>query len=79
MVVRIKFLGILKKHQPTANAAGYWEVEARGQTIDAVLAGTSLAASQIGYVVLVNGLRKPRTYVLQDGEELMVMPLIAGG
>lgn len=79
MAVKIKFLGVLKKHQPNANAAGYWEVEAREQTLDAVFASTVLAETQIGYVILVNGLRKPRDYIVQDGDEIMVMPMIAGG
>lgn len=79
MSVRIRYLGMLKKYQPAENAAGYWETDSAGKPIREVLAETDLASALITYTLLVNGFRKDKGYVLQDGDIVNVVPMVAGG
>jgi molybdopterin converting factor small subunit len=79
MGVRIRYLGILKKYQPAENAAEYWETDCAGKTIGEVLAETDLAGVSMTYTLLVNGFRKDKDYVLQDGDKVNVVAMIAGG
>ena len=75
MTARIHLLGIFRKHQPSDP----WEIPADGKTdVSAILedAGVDPAA---GYVLLVNGSRKKKDYIPADGDDIKVMPLVAGG
>ena len=47
-------------------------------TIGEVLEETE-AAGRVAAVILVNKVRKDLDYVLQDGDTMTVMPLVAGG
>ncbi|TDY58044.1 Mut7-C ubiquitin [Aminivibrio pyruvatiphilus] len=75
MAVRLHLLGIFRKHQPSDP----WEIPPDGKTpLSAILedAGVDPAA---GYVLLVNGSRKKKDYIPADGDDIKVMPLVAGG
>jgi len=79
MSVQIRFLGIFKKFQPSDNGSGFWEVDGEGETIEEILHKTGLLQSNIGYTPIVNGIRKPKSYVLCAGDKVNIMPLVAGG
>jgi molybdopterin converting factor small subunit len=79
MSVRIRYLGMLKKYQPAKNDGEYWETDSAGKTIGEVLASTDLAGVPITYTLLVNGFRKDKNYVLQDGDKVNVIAMVAGG
>ena len=66
-MVKIKYFGILKPCMPQTEDDGYWHAEKAGMTI-----GENM-------VILVNKVRKPTDYVLQAGDTMTVMPLVAGG
>ncbi len=79
MSVQIRFLGILKKIQPSDNGSGFWEVDGEGKTLEELLNTTGLRQSNIGYTAIVNGIRKPQSYALRTGDKVNIMPLVAGG
>lgn len=79
MSVQIRLLGVLKTFQPSENEEGWWEIEAQGKTIEEILSTTNLSKSNIGYIVLVNGIRKSPRYILKEGDKVNIMPLVAGG
>jgi sulfur carrier protein ThiS len=60
-------------------ARDFWHMEAGEATVKEILARTSVDESLIGYAVIVNGVRKTKDYVLQDGDVVNIMPMIAGG
>ncbi len=77
-MVKIKFYGILKPYLPQTEADGFWHAEKAGATIAQVLEETGAEGNAV-MVLLVNRVRKEPDYVLQDGDTLTVMPLMAGG
>ena len=48
-------------------------------TIGQVLEETEVVGKVENMVILVNKVRKPTDYVLQAGDTMTVMPLVAGG
>lgn len=77
-MVKIKFYGILKPYMPEVAEDGFWHAEKAGMTIGQIMEETE-AAGKAATVILVNRVRKDMDYVLQDGDTLTVMPLVAGG
>ncbi len=77
-MVKIKYYGILKPYLPQTEEDGFWHAEKAGMTIGEVLEETE-AAGKVAAVILVNKVRKDLDYVLQDGDTMTVMPLVAGG
>ena len=77
--VKIRFLGVLKDFQPCENAAGIWEANLAGKTIDELLTSTGMAEQGWDYVALINGDTARQGYVLKDDDRLDVMTTIAGG
>lgn len=77
-MVKIKYYGILKPYLPQTEEDGFWHAEKAGMTIGEVLEETE-AAGRVAAVILVNKVRKDLDYVLQDGDTMTVMPLVAGG
>lgn len=77
-MVKIKYYGILKPYLPQVEEDGFWHAEKAGMTIGQVLEETE-AAGKVAAVILVNKVRKDMDYVLQDGDTMTVMPLVAGG
>lgn len=78
MTVKVRILGVLKKYQPVENEEGYW-VTAANRTVSEILAETSVEESHIGFSVLVNGIRKSKDYLTQEGDIVTIMPLLSGG
>ncbi|MBQ4149107.1 MAG: MoaD/ThiS family protein [Clostridium sp.] len=78
-MVKIKYFGILKPCMPQTEDDGYWHAEKAGMTIGQVLEETEVVGKVENMVILVNKVRKPMDYVLQAGDTMTVMPLVAGG
>ena len=74
MKARLHLLGIFKKYQPSDP----WEVQPGDRSVELLLEEAGMD-SHAGYVLLVNGSRKKKDYVPQEGDEIKVMPLVAGG
>ena len=77
-MVKIKYYGVLKPYLPETEEDGFWHAEKAGMTIGEVMDETE-ASGKVAAVILVNRVRKDLDYVLQDGDTLTVMPLVAGG
>ena len=78
-MVKIKYFGILKPCMPQTEEDGYWHADKAGTAIGQILDETEVISKAENMVILVNKVRKPTDYVLQDGDTMTVMPLLAGG
>lgn len=78
-MVKIKYFGILKPCMPQTEEDGYWHADKAGTAIGQILEETEVIGKAENMVILVNKVRKPTDYVLQDGDTMTVMPLLAGG
>ncbi|MBO5573337.1 MAG: MoaD/ThiS family protein [Clostridium sp.] len=78
-MVKIKYFGILKPCMPQTEEDGYWHADKAGTAIGQILDETEVTGKAENMVILVNKVRKPTDYVLQDGDTMTVMPLLAGG
>lgn len=76
-MIYVKFFGPFEPLMPQKNAAGFWEADWAGKTINEALQNTDFGNTKFN--VLVNNVRADKDYVLQDGDKLGVMPLLAGG
>ena len=76
-MVTVKLLAVLKEFAPND---GIIELEFMpGMTIADALAKTDVGSTDIKYSVLVNNARKTLEDAVEDGDTIMVMPLLAGG
>ena len=76
-MVTIKLLAVLKEYAPND---GRLEIEyTPGMTIADALAHTDVAKTNVKYSIMVNNARKTPDDALEDGDTVMVMPLLAGG
>ena len=78
-MIKIKYYGFLKKFMPETDAEGFWNAEKTGTSIEELFAQTGIDYKKFRMTILVNSTRKDVSYVLQDGDVLTVMPLVAGG
>lgn len=78
-MVKIRYYGILKPNMPSIEEDGFWHLDQEGLSIEDVLNMTGAGEKEFGMTILVNRRRKERDYVLQDGDVMTVMPLVAGG
>jgi len=79
-LVKLKFLASLKEYAPAPDSAGCFTIEYRpGMTVGDALGKTDISKTSIKFSVLVNNVRKTPEDVLQDGDVVTVMPLLAGG
>ena len=78
-MVKIKYFGILKPCMPQTEEDGYWHADKAGTAIGQILEETEVIGKAENMVILVNKVRKPTDYVLQAGDTMTVMPLVAGG
>jgi len=76
-MVTLKLLAVLKEYAPDD---GIIELEyTPGMTVADALSKTDVEKTDIKYSLLVNNIRKNPEDVLEDGDTVMVMPLLAGG
>ena len=78
-MIRVKFYGIMKPYMPSVEEDGYWHLEKKGLTVGEILDETGASENEVAVTILVNRVRKDKTFVPQDGDILTVMPLVAGG
>ncbi|SHH52279.1 MoaD/ThiS family protein [Clostridium grantii] len=78
-MVKIIFLGPLGRFMPEEDENGYWNVEATGKTVEEIINSTKVSESKMNYSVLVNDERKSRDYVLNDGDDVSILPLFCAG
>ena len=76
-MVTIKLLAVLKEYAPDDGCA---ELEyAPGMTVADALGATGISKTKIKYSVMVNNARRKPEDTLEDGDAIIVMPLLAGG
>ena len=78
-MVKVKFFGVLSNRMPENKDEGYWITEGKGKTIKELLDLTLLKDINVKYSIFVNNERKDSSYVLEDGDILSIIPLLAGG
>ena len=78
-MVKIKFFGIMKAYMPETEEDGFWHADRDGVTVGQLMDETGASEKDVAVTILVNKVRKTKEYVLQDGDTLTVMPLVAGG
>jgi len=77
MGVKVKLVGFLRKYAPQGENLNLENAD--GRTVAEVMAELGIVPASVS-VVLVNGhYVKPRSYVLQEGDELTLLPPIGGG
>ena len=76
-MITVKLLAVLKEYAPDD---GIVKLEyTPGMTVADAIAKTDVENTDIKYSLLVNNARKNPEDVLEDGDTVMVMPLLAGG
>lgn len=78
-MVKIKFFGVLAKKMPEKNNEGYWVIDGKGKSISEILDLSLIKEANVNYTLFVNNERKDNTYILEDGDSLNILPLLAGG
>ena len=79
-MIKLRPLASLKEYAPSLDGDGCFAVEfSPGMTVGDALDMTGINAAGINFSVLVNNIRKRPSDVLQDGDVVTLMPLLAGG
>ncbi len=77
MGVKVKLVGSLRKYAPQGGSIDLDDAD--GRTVAEMMADLGIVPASVS-VVLVNGhYVKPRSYVLQEGDEVTLLPPIGGG
>ena len=64
---------------PEIDSEGFWNADMAGTSIEDLFNKTGVDYKKYRMTVLVNSSRKDVSYILQEGDVLTVMPLVAGG
>ncbi len=73
-MARVKVVGILSRY-----AGGQAEVETGGgKSVEEVISGLGIPSPLVG-IVLVNGRQVDKSYVIEEGDEVKLIPLLGGG
>ena len=76
-MVTVKLLAVLKEFAPND---GLIELPyTQGMTVADALTATDIANANVKYSVMVGNMRKRPEDALEDGDTVIVMPLLAGG
>ena len=76
-MITVKLLAVLKEYAPND---GIIELEySQDMTVADALGATEISKANHRYSTLVNGRKKDPGDVLEDGDTVTVMPLLAGG
>jgi len=76
-MVTVKLLAVLKEFAPNDGCAELPYTP--GMTVADALAATDVASAKVKYSVMVSNKRKKPEDALEDGDIVIVMPLLAGG
>jgi len=76
-MVTVKLLAVLKEYAPDG---GILEIEHKpGMTVADALGMTEIEKTTVKYSIMVDNKRKKTGDTLEDGDTVVVMPLLAGG
>lgn len=78
-MIRVKFYGIMKPYMPSIEEDGYWHLAEEGLSVGEIMDMTGASEKEVTVTILVNRVRKDKSFIPQDGDILTVMPLVAGG
>jgi molybdopterin converting factor small subunit len=79
-MIKIKMMAALKEYAPSMDGDGCFALEHKpGMSVADALSRTRVAEANVNYSVLVNKVRKNAGDPLEDGDTVIVMPLLAGG
>ena len=76
-MVTVKLLAVLKEFAPNDGFVNLPYTQ--GMTVADALAATDVASAKVKYSVMVSNKRKKPEDALEDGDTVIVMPLLAGG
>jgi len=76
-MVTVKLLAVLKELAPNDGCVELPYLQ--GMTVADALAATDVASAKVKYSVMVGNKRKKPEDTLEDGDIVIVMPLLAGG
>lgn len=71
--VKVVAVGMLKKY-----TTGETATADSGQTVYQLLEGLGIPPDLVA-VVMVNGRQEPKSYLLQEGDQVKLVPLVGGG
>lgn len=78
-MVRIKYYGFLKAKLPQEfDEEGFCDLDLAGRALESWFEETKVDPN-MRMTILVNSSRKDKTYIMQDGDVITVMPLVSGG
>lgn len=78
-MVKFMFLGPFNRLMPEEDSDGYWVVDGAGKRVKDLVDLTPVKSSKMNYAVLINDVRHEQTYLLQDGDEVNILPLFVAG
>jgi molybdopterin converting factor small subunit len=79
-MITVKLTGQFIKLAPEGSERGQFSTEFEpGMTLSTLFARLGVDAGNVKFTTLVNNVRKPADYVLEDSDSITIMPLLAGG
>ena len=79
-MIRVKLTGEFTKLAPAENDKGSFSMEyENGLTLSLLVTRLGVRDQGIKYTVMVNNVRKPEDYALNDSDSVLIIPLLAGG
>ena len=80
MVIRVKLMAFLRNKLPPGSAGGTAQLDVEpGTTVAAVLDRLGIAAGHVHLVMVNDAMERDRQRPLEEGDELVVFPPVAGG
>lgn len=78
MEIKIRLFGNFRGHRPLGSGASFQKMIEQTTTPKDIIEELRLPEN-MRKVIIVNGLRRKKDYVLQDGDVLNILPPLAGG
>lgn len=78
-MIKIMFLGPFSRYMPEEDKDGFWVIDAAGKSITDVINTTEVVNAKMNYFALINDVQTDKGYILQDGDELNILPLFFAG
>ena len=78
-MISVKLTGQFKDLAPEGGDNGLFSADCQGLPLGELLASMGVDDTGVKYTVMVNNSRVQKSYALQDGDSVIVMPLLAGG
>ena len=78
-MIKIMFLGPFGRYMPEEDKDGFWLIDAAGKSVKDVINTTEVVNAKMNYFALINDVQTDKDYILQDGDELNILPLFFAG